>query len=1847
MSGTVSTRKLMSVLLVCTLMMSMFLGVTGSPTPASASVPNPTQSYSFDEGQGASAADAVSGNPHAITGTPSWVAGHSGQALDFDAQTTSVVIDPIDKTTFTMAAWIKPRTYAYNYFIVGQGISGSQPYMFNWWVNNGKMYFLLSDSSGNGYSLWPFSTADNSIPLNEWTHVAVSRTGNEFKMYVNGALAASKTASGTIDLTGNPNPLRIGAQNTSNNQPMGVFDGAIDEFKVFSQALTAAQVLEAMGGGGDGEPQPEPETTYYVDSAGGNDANAGTSANAAWQSLAKVNGTTFQPGDRILFKAGSSWTGQLWPKGSGTSAKPIVIDKYGTGAKPAFHGAGQVQETVKLYNQQYWEINNLEITNTAAQRATRRAVWIEAHDTGVTRHIHLKNLDIRDVSGQTAVQDLESGGIIVRVTGSATPTKFDDVLIQDNTFTDVDATGIFIRSDWRNRATRTDGSGPWLGMTNIVIKGNSLNRTGGDAIIVCETESALIEHNVAAYSYYDSVGYHAAIWAINSDNALFQYNEAHHTQNTLDGMGFDIDELCNGCVMQYNYSHDNAGGFMLLVGQRGGDGQGYDQNGIVRYNVSENDGTALIQAVGRMQNYQIYNNTFYTGEGMNVRFLMAPDGNNLPQGTLSFKNNIIYNLGQNMTYYCGNATCAYDSNTYYGNHDPSEPANDPHKLTTDPMLAAPGTGGTGVATADGYKLLSGSPSLGSGTIVSGNGGKDYWGNNVSASVSPNRGAYGGPGIAAPVTGTPIPNKAITVNGTLDDLGAVPGIDLASQGTVQMTGYGGTGDLSGNVWATWDNDKLYLSARIHDDTQSQTASGTNTWQGDGIQFAVSPGAPGDEQTWYEYGIAKTPSGDQLYRWTGIGKAAGLVTNAQLSISRNESAHDTVYELALPWSELSPIVPADVSFSLSLLVNDNDGAGREGWIEWGGGIGGTKDSALFNPVSLVGAVSRTLTGISINEQLQYSASPVSLTVTGSYSDSTTGPITGAQWTTSNANVATVSNGVVTFVSQTGSVTITAAYQGRQDSVTYTGTTTPGSNLANQAAAIVSSAANGNVGARAFDQSAGTKWESEYSDPQWLIADLGKPHSINRTKLVWDPQAYGKSFKIRVSNDMIQWTDVYSTTSGNGSAVDVSFSPVQGRFVQMYGTKRGGGTPYAVSEFEVYGNEVPYTPPAVAAPLPLLPIPTSQQIAYQKMETIAFAHFNMNTFTDNEWGNGSEDEDLFNPTDFDAMQWATALKDAGFKLLILTAKHHDGFALWPSAYTTHDVASSSWRNGQGDVVREVADACAAVGIKFGLYVSPWDMHESTYGSGQAYNDFFVNQLTELMTNYGEISEIWFDGAKGEGTPQEYDTDRWYSVIRQLQPNIVIWGSPGDARYIGNEAGIGSETNWNKVIPQQPGNPYWSPNHYGEGFPNGTYWQSGEADVPLRPGWFYHSYQDTQLKSLASLVNIYQKSVGRGNNLLLNVSPDRRGKLPDGDIARLMELRDWIDEAYGTNLASGATATASNVRGGSSDYAAGKLIDGSYDSYWATDDGVTTGSFELNFGAAKTFNAVVLQEYIPLGQRISGFNVQIWNNNAWETVATGTTIGYKRILTFADATSTKLRVNINSSQASPVMNFAGVYDIGDSGSGGSSQDQNREQYFAFNEGQGSATTDAVNASSHPIEGSYSWVTGRSGAALEFNGSNTSVVTDSIVKSNFTLSAWIKPYSYGTNRLILGQGQVGSSTNMFNWWIVDGHMEFLMSDELGNGYMLWPLATASNSVPLNQWTHVAVSKSGTQFKLYVNGQLVVTKSSNADIVQVNNQNPLRIGGQNAGISAGEVFHGAIDELRTYPRTLTDQEILALSQVGS
>lgn len=444
-------------------------------------------------------------------------------------------------------------------------------------------------------------------------------------------------------------------------------------------------------------------------------------------------------------------------------------------------------------------------------------------------------------------------------------------------------------------------------------------------------------------------------------------------------------------------------------------------------------------------------------------------------------------------------------------------------------------------------------------------------------------------------------------------------------------------------------------------------------------------------------------------------------------------------------------------------------------------------------------------------------------------------------------------------------------------------------------------------------------------------------------------------------------------------------------------------------VFGTVNSSTTLAASAPTPVGPLPSTNQLAWQEMGLTAFAHFGINTFTGNEWGLGTENPSLFNPTAFDAGQWVSVLKNAGFKMIILTVKHHDGFCLWPSNYTTHDVASSPWKNGQGDIVKEVADACHASGMKFGFYLSPWDRHESTYGTGSAYNTYYSNQLRELLTNYGEVSEVWFDGAHGDdGKYQEYATETWIDMIHLLQPNAVIFGG-GDLRWEGNETGATSDPCWSIV------NAAGTPN------PEGIQWKPAECDVSIRPGWFYKSWEDNQLKSVEQLANIYKNSTGINAQLLLNISPDTRGLIPDVDITRLNEFKAYLDASFTNDLAQGAQATVTDSRGAG--FEADKVLDNNTETYWAASDGVTEATLTLDFGSAKYFDMVELQEPVQLGQRITGYNLEAWNGTSWVSLATKQCIGIKHIIQFAPITASKVRINITNSRACPAIRTMKVF--------------------------------------------------------------------------------------------------------------------------------------------------------------------------------------------------------------------------------
>ncbi|UCD51360.1 MAG: alpha-L-fucosidase [Phycisphaerales bacterium] len=438
-----------------------------------------------------------------------------------------------------------------------------------------------------------------------------------------------------------------------------------------------------------------------------------------------------------------------------------------------------------------------------------------------------------------------------------------------------------------------------------------------------------------------------------------------------------------------------------------------------------------------------------------------------------------------------------------------------------------------------------------------------------------------------------------------------------------------------------------------------------------------------------------------------------------------------------------------------------------------------------------------------------------------------------------------------------------------------------------------------------------------------------------------------------------------------------------------------------------------------------PSPQQLAWQELEFIAFIHYTVNAFTDKEWGDGTEDEAIFNPTQLDVRQWVKICKDAGMKMIILTAKHHDGFCLWPSQYTEHSVKNSPYKNGQGDIVGELAVACREAGLKLGLYLSPWDRHEPTYGDTASYNKFYRNQLREILSNYGEISEVWFDGAKGpDAKDMEYDWQGYYNLIRELQPNAVIAICGPDVRWVGNESGVARETEWsvvNRSISNTQRKNLGGLEALGDG--QNLAWHPAETDVSIRPGWFYHASQDDQVKSVEKLLDIYFTSVGRNSVLLLNLPPDQRGLIHENDVQRLRELRKVLDAIFDKNLAAGAEAKASHVKAGNPAFGADRIVDGDKDTYWTTDDWTTEASVEFDLDREATFNVAELAEYIALGQRVERFVLEAWTGGKWKEFARGTTIGYKRLLRFDDVTTSRVRLRILSVRVCPILSGFGLY--------------------------------------------------------------------------------------------------------------------------------------------------------------------------------------------------------------------------------
>jgi alpha-L-fucosidase len=460
----------------------------------------------------------------------------------------------------------------------------------------------------------------------------------------------------------------------------------------------------------------------------------------------------------------------------------------------------------------------------------------------------------------------------------------------------------------------------------------------------------------------------------------------------------------------------------------------------------------------------------------------------------------------------------------------------------------------------------------------------------------------------------------------------------------------------------------------------------------------------------------------------------------------------------------------------------------------------------------------------------------------------------------------------------------------------------------------------------------------------------------------------------------------------------------------------------------------------------VPSKRQYDWQRMEMTAFIHFGINTYNEVEWGSKGVDISKFNPTELNTKQWVKVLKEAGMKLIILTCKHHDGFCLWPSKYTNLNIAHTPFQNGKGDIVRDLSNACREAGIKFGVYLSPWDMNEPSYGTPE-YNQHFLNQLTELLTNYGKISEVWFDGANGEGPngkKQVYDWQAYYKLIRKLQPDAVIAVSGPDIRWVGTESGYGRKTEWS-VLPGSAANEEAIAANSQQAAADGAFiphdlmdedlgsrekilkaghltWYPSEVDVSIRKRWFYNPNDDEFVKTPEKLVDIYFNSVGLNSLLLLNVPPDKRGLITDNDIKSLKGMRYILDETFKKNFVSGAKATASGEAKGTK---AKNIIDNKHESYWAANEKDTSAVVTVTLKKEETFNCAMLQENILKGQRVEKYRLEFWNGTGWETFVSGTTIGYKRLFRFPEVSSGKVRIVIEQSRLNPTIASFGLYKM------------------------------------------------------------------------------------------------------------------------------------------------------------------------------------------------------------------------------
>lgn len=458
---------------------------------------------------------------------------------------------------------------------------------------------------------------------------------------------------------------------------------------------------------------------------------------------------------------------------------------------------------------------------------------------------------------------------------------------------------------------------------------------------------------------------------------------------------------------------------------------------------------------------------------------------------------------------------------------------------------------------------------------------------------------------------------------------------------------------------------------------------------------------------------------------------------------------------------------------------------------------------------------------------------------------------------------------------------------------------------------------------------------------------------------------------------------------------------------------------------------------APAPVMPIPTEHQVRWQQMETYAFVHFGLNTFNDREWGYGDCKLETFNPTRLDCEQWARTFVKAGLKGVIITAKHHDGFCLWPTNYTDYSIRNTPYKDGKGDVVGELAAACKKYGLKFGVYLSPWDRHQAFYGT-PFYVDYFYHQLRELFTRYGDIFEIWFDGANGGdgwyGGAKDtrtidrrtyYQYDRAYKMINELQPQCIVFsdGGPG-CRWVGNERGYAHATNWSFLRRGEVFPGYEKYYELQQGHADGNQWVPAECDVSIRPGWFYHEREDNKVKSVDHLTDLYYRSVGHNANLLINFPVNKEGRIHPTDSARIVAMHQRVTNELANNLLRGVRIKASDERG--RQFSVKALTDNRFDTYWATHDSVRSATLSIRFPRSTRLNRLLLQEYIPLGQRVKSFTVEYLSGKQWLPIRLNeetTTIGYKRLLRFKPITTRQLRIRFNDARGCLCISEIGTY--------------------------------------------------------------------------------------------------------------------------------------------------------------------------------------------------------------------------------